>query len=51
MASMATFNAEMVLSCPFGRWEVAAIVEAQRGGEKTVLGKAVRKGPNPDGDK
>ena len=51
MASMATFIVEMVPSCPLGSWGVAAIVEAQRCGEKTVLLEGVRKSPSPDGDR
>jgi len=37
MASMAMFNEEMVPSCPFGCWGLAAIIEMQRGGEGMVL--------------
>ena len=47
MASIATFNAEMVPSRPFGRSGVAAMVEPKRGGKKTVLREAVRKSLSP----
>jgi hypothetical protein len=36
MASMATFNEERASSRPFGRWELASIVETGGSCEKTV---------------
>ena len=42
---MATFNEEMVLSCPFGRWDLAVIVKIQRDGKNAALGEAVKRGP------
>jgi len=47
MASIAMFNEERVPSRPFGRWDLAAIVKIQRGGEKAVSREAVKRGSGP----
>lgn len=43
MASMATFNEDIAFSCPFGRWELVAMVETRCSHKETVGGAAVRK--------
>jgi len=50
MVSMAAFNEETVLSRPFGRWDLAAMVETQGSCEEAVGEQAVRKSRNPGRD-
>ena len=46
-ASMATFSEERVSSCPFGRWDLVAMVEAQGRDEKAVRRAGREQGLEP----
>ena len=44
---MAAFNVEIVLSRPFGRWDLAFMVEIRGGGERVVRGESREEGHKP----